>query len=248
VEDSSGNAGASFAAYASHAGIEAQVYVPDYASGPKRMQIGAYGAEILPIPGPRSAASQAVLEAVERGAIYASHAHLPHGIPGMATTAFEIYEQLGGVPGSIVTPVGQGSMFLGLAMGFQALMKAGYLDRLPMMVAVQATACAPIWRIFNSSMGSGAVMEEGETIAEGIRILNPLRKDGVVAGIRNTKGLTVAVEEGEILTGWKELGRKGFYVEPTSAVVWPGIMKAWDQLREPIVVILTGSGLKSALT
>ena len=39
VEDSSGNAGASFAAYASAADIDGRVYVPDYASGPKRKQI-----------------------------------------------------------------------------------------------------------------------------------------------------------------------------------------------------------------
>ena len=54
VEDSSGNAGASFAAYAAAAGIKAQIYVPAYASGPKRAQIEAYGAEVISVPGPRS--------------------------------------------------------------------------------------------------------------------------------------------------------------------------------------------------
>ena len=34
IEDSSGNAGASFAAYAARAGIKARVYIPEYASGP----------------------------------------------------------------------------------------------------------------------------------------------------------------------------------------------------------------------
>jgi len=43
VEDSSGNAGASFAAYAARAGIKARVFVPAYASGPKRDQIKRYG-------------------------------------------------------------------------------------------------------------------------------------------------------------------------------------------------------------
>ena len=61
VEDSSGNAGASFAAYAARAGIKARVYVPDAASGPKRKQIEAYGAELIPVPGPRSNASDAVI-------------------------------------------------------------------------------------------------------------------------------------------------------------------------------------------
>ena len=247
VEDSSGNAGASFAAYAAHANIDARIFIPDYTSGPKRNQLGAYGAEIVPIPGPRSAATEAVLEAVDRGAIYASHAYLPHGIAGMATVAYELFRQLGEIPGSVVTPVGQGSMFLGLSLGFQALMNANQIDRLPQLVAVQATACAPIWAKYMSNMADSPSMVEGETIAEGIRILNPLRRDSVIAAIRNTEGIVVAVEEEEILSGWKALGRRGFYVEPTSAVVWPGILKTWDQLRDPVVVILTGTGLKSAI-
>jgi threonine synthase len=245
VEDSSGNAGASFAAYSAHADIDAKIYVPDYASGPKRNQLAAYGAEIIPIPGPRSAATEAVLEAVDDGAIYASHAYLPHGISGMATTAFEIFEQLGEAPGSVVTPVGQGSMFLGLAMGFQALFKANQISRLPQLVAVQASACAPIWSEYMSTNSEQQIVLEGETIAEGIRILNPLRGEGIIAAIRDSDGIVVAVEDEEILSGWKMLARKGFYVEPTSAIVWPGVLKSWDQIRDPVVAILTGNGLKS---
>jgi threonine synthase len=88
---------------------------------------------------------------------------------------------------------------------------------------------------------------EGETIAEGIRILNPLRAEGVIATVRETNGFVVAVDEDEILSGWKSLGRSGFYVEPTSAVVWPGILKSLDKLQDPIVTILTGTGLKSTI-
>jgi threonine synthase len=57
VEDSSGNAGASFAAYAARAGIQARIFVPDSASGPKKRQIEAYGAQVVRIMGPRSAHS-----------------------------------------------------------------------------------------------------------------------------------------------------------------------------------------------
>jgi len=38
------------------------VYVPAYASGPKRAQIEAYGAEVVPVDGPRSNAAAAVVE------------------------------------------------------------------------------------------------------------------------------------------------------------------------------------------
>jgi threonine synthase len=244
VEDSSGNAGASFAAYAAHVGIHARIYVPDYASGPKRQQIEAYGAEVIPIPGPRSAASQAVMDEADLGAIYASHAYLPHGIAGMATIAYELVEQLDQVPGTIITPVGQGSLVLGLARGFQALRNAAVIPNLPRLIAVQSKACAPIWAEFQAIKSSLTHSTEGETIAEGIRILNPLRAKGVIASIRHTQGDVVAVGEDDIVAGWEELARRGFYVEPTSAVVWPGLMRCWDQIQGPIVLILTGHGLK----
>ena len=96
VEDSSGNAGASFIAYAARAGIHGKVFVPDYASGSKRVQIEMYGAEVVPIKGSRSRASEAAIKEVETtGKIYASHAYLSHGLPGLATIAYEIYDQLG---------------------------------------------------------------------------------------------------------------------------------------------------------
>ena len=138
IEDSSGNAGASFAAYAACAGIKARVYVPDYTSAPKRKQVEAYGAEVIRVPGARTATSEAVLSAVEQGDVYASHAYLPHGILGFATIAFEIVSQLGGTPGTVIAPTGQGSLLLGLGRGFNALFHAGVIDKLPKLIGVQA--------------------------------------------------------------------------------------------------------------
>ena len=53
VDDSSGNAGASVAAYAAQAGMRAEIFVPAYASPAKQAQIAVYGAEVRPIPGVR---------------------------------------------------------------------------------------------------------------------------------------------------------------------------------------------------
>jgi threonine synthase len=245
ADDSSGNAGASFAAYAARAGIDAEIYIPSYASGPKRSQMEAYGAEIKIVSGPRSAASDAVLAAVEAGVTYASHAYLPHGIAGMATTAFEIVEQLGEAPGSVIVPVGQGTMIIGLGRGFAALMDAGLIDNLPRLVAVQARACAPIWMLITGEATSLDQVSEGVTIAEGIRIKSPLRTEAIIRQITESDGLAVAVEENEIVAGREALAKLGLYIEPTSSVVWPALNNSLEELDEPIVVILTGSGLKS---
>lgn len=245
VEDSSGNAGASFAAYAARSGITARVFVPDYASGPKRRQIEAYGAQVVLVKGPRSHATRAVLDAVESGAVYASHAYLPQGHAGLATAAFELYEQLGEAPGSVVVPAGQGSFLLGLDLGFHALKKAGCIERIPRLIAVQARACAPLWAVHRMGASGLQWMREGETLAEGVRIFRPLRGDAVLAAVEGSQGRVVAVEEEQITSGRNELSRRGLYVEPTSAVVWHGALEAWEMLVDPVVMILTGSGLKA---
>lgn len=244
VEDSSGNAGASFAAYAARAGMRAQIFVPDYASGPKRKQIEVYGANIVRIMGPRSNATEAALRAVGDGAVYASHAYLPHGLAGMATVAFELYEQLGTAPGAVIVPVGQGTLFLGLRRGFAALKSAGHIDSLPRLIAVQAIACAPIWAVQQGGTTGLLWTKEQDTVAEGIRIVHPLRGDEVLQALESTKGWAVAVDDAEIIAGRRELARRGFYVEPTSAVVWPGLKRVLEKVPDPVVVVLTGAGFK----
>jgi threonine synthase len=244
VEDSSGNAGASFAAYAAVAGIQARVFVPDSASGPKRTQIERYGAQVVRIMGPRSNAAVAAERAVESGAAYASHAYLPQVLAGYATLAYELYEQMGQAPGAVVAPAGQGNLLLAVARGFAALRAAGLIERLPVMVGVQALACAPLWALFRYGAAGLGMVAEGETLAEGVRVRFPMRGDAVMQMLAEQRGLLAAVDEADILPGRDQLARLGFYVEPTSAIVWDALQQVAADLPDPIAVVLTGSGLK----
>jgi threonine synthase len=248
VEDSSGNAGASFAAYAARAGIRARIFVPDYASGPKRAQIEIYGAELVRISGSRSETTAAVLREADSGAVYASHAYLPQILAGMATVAFELVEALGTAPGALILPIGQGTLLLGASMGFQALIEAGQIEAMPKLIGVQAQACAPLWMVHTSGSAGLEMLQEGETLAEGIRILRPLRGDAVLRAVESSGGIIVAIEEADIVRGLDALARRGFLVEPTSAVVWSALESLLDDLPDPVVVALTGSGFKAGPT
>jgi threonine synthase len=245
VEDSSGNAGASFAAYAAAAGITAEIFVPDTASGPKVAQMEAHGARVFRVPGGRSRTSEVTINAVEHGAVYGSHAYLPHNLFGYATLAYEVCAQLGRAPGTLVLPAGQGGLLLGVSRGFEALKIARIIDDLPVLIGVQAAACAPIFAGFQNGRPGVVQVEEGVTMAEGIRVRQPVRIDAVLNAIQQTNGRIVAVNEPEILTGREALARLGFYVEPTSAVIWDALKQVSDLLMDPVVVILTGTGLKS---
>lgn len=246
VEDSSGNAGASFAAYAARVGIKARVYVPESSSGPKRTQIEMYGAELVRVAGPRSVAAQAVLEDVQRGAPYASHAYLPFGLEGIATIAYELWEDLKGQnPGTVIAPVGHGGLLLGLVRGFKAIQTAGYSQNVPYYVGVQSAACDPIVRGFNSGIEAMESASEGATLAEGTRVRHPVRAKALIQEIARTQGSFVSISEPEILSAFLELGRRGHYVEPTSAMVWTALEKInLDNLPRPIIMVLSGFGLK----
>jgi threonine synthase len=256
AEDSSGNAGASFAAYAARAGIAASVYVPASASGPKLEQIRTCGAQLFPIEGSRSDVSRAVEKAVTAPSglakllphptppAYASHAWLPHNLPGYATVAYEIYEQIGGAPGAVLCPVGQGGLFLGVYRGFQALQRAGLIRAIPRMIGVQARACAPMWVLSTAGFSALGFVTEGQTLAEGIRVRSPLRAAALLQIADSGQGEFFAVDEADILPGRDQLARRGLYVEPTSATVWNALEQKITSLPDPVVVLLTGSGLK----
>lgn len=246
VEDSSGNAGASFAAYAARVGIKVRVFVPESASGPKRRQIEAYGADLVTVSGSRTDVAEAAREVADGGTTYASHTYQPFNLLGYATTAYEIFEQLGNkMPGAVVLPAGQGGLLLGLMRGFDAMRIAIItIDSTPKTIAVQARACAPLWAKFTAGSAGSRLVDENHTLAEGVRVRHPLRGDAVLRAVEASNGSMCIADESEILPGRDALARLGFYVEPTSAIVWSALAQTIQDLPDPLVVFLTGSGYK----
>ncbi|MBC7318035.1 threonine synthase [Candidatus Bipolaricaulota bacterium] len=253
-DDSSGNAGASLSAYAARAGIPARIFVPAYASGPKLRQIEAYGAELVRVPGPRPAATAALLGELEKNPdlVYASHNHSPYFLAGLRTLAYEIAEDLRFQEvDHVVVPVGGGALYLGLFYGFSELLRLGWVKKMPRIHAVQAAACAPIVRAHLAGEEEVEEVELGETVAEGVRIPKPARGAEILWALRSCGGEALAVTEEEIMEAQRELARKeGVYVEPTSALSLAGLLRLRVQgiIREGerVILPLTGSGLKSA--
>jgi threonine synthase len=248
-DDSSGNAGAALAAYAARAGLSARLFAPASASPAKLSQIRIYGAELSTIAGPRSDAAKASVEAAEAGtSVYASHIYNPFAIQGYKTIAYELWEQLGFQPPDvIIVPLGHGSQILGLADGFADLVAAGLITDLPRLIGVQAETCAPLWRLYHQNGDADEVTTEGQTMAEGIRILDPIRATDVLKAIRNSDGDVVCVSEEAIRNGLLQLAKRGISAEPTSAVVWPGFEQVAEHIPEETILVLsiTGSGFKT---
>lgn len=248
VEDSSGNAGASLAAYAARAGILVEIYAPEHASPFKLAQIKMYGAKLNLIRGARENASLAVRAAVENGAVYASHAWHPAFLLGQQSTAWEVWEQLGHrAPDVWVAPVGQGGHFLGIWLGFKCLFDNGLVKKIPRMVAVQSAYVAPIHKLFNEKLTALPEMDQlHNTIAEGVVVTKPVRWKQIIPALQESNGFTIAIKEEEILPAREELAHLGFLVEPTSALVFASLPEVLQRIdpADTIVLSLTGSGLK----
>ena len=251
IQDSSGNAGTSIAAYANRAGIECDIYVPENTSPKKIKQIAAHGANVHVVPGTREDTAKAALSAVENGeGFYASHVYNPFFYQGTKTYAYEIFEQLKGeLPEALVVPVGNGTLVFGVYYGFKDLLKLGLIERLPKIIAVQSQNCAPIYESFKNGMDYTKEVSNTGTLAEGIAIADPKRGPQILKAIKETGGEIVLAPEDEILKVRDELALKGFYIEPTTAATFAGY---FDYVRTTgyapkgkVVLPFCGSGLKS---
>lgn len=248
VCDSSGNAGSSIAAYCSAAGIPCDVYAPEATSPGKLEQIQAYGARVVRVPGGRDDAAQAA-QFVAGDAFYASHYWNPFFFEGTKTFALEAFEQLDRVmPDHVVFPVGHGSLFLGAVMGFQELAHLTGQDP-PRCHVIQVEGFDPLVRASAGSEPQSACSEDTQTVAEGVRILHPLRSGAILGGLRATRGVGVTVNDSAIRRAFEAAQRSGLMLEPTSAVALAGVnalrARAVILDGERVLVPVTGNGLKT---
>lgn len=248
VEDSSGNAGSSIAAYCAAAGIACDVYVPSSTSPGKLAQIQLYGANLYKIPGSREDTANTVMDAAKHY-YYASHSWNPFFFHGTKTFAFEVAEQLGWEsPDTLILPAGNGTLLLGAYLGFKELVLAGVVEKIPCIIAVQAQNCAPLHRAFKRDLKKIPSIEDRKTIAEGIAIAAPIRGEQILAAVKETGGDFITVSESEIRDSHREMCRKGFYIEPTSAAAVAGVKKYTAEPgheSERMVSVFTGHGLKA---
>lgn len=246
VQDSSGNAGCSIAAYAANANIACDIFVPADTSKAKLAQVRAYGANLILVDGDREATAATALLAAQ-SSYYASHCYNPLFLQGTKTFAYEVCEQLGWKsPDVVVLPAGNGTLVLGCYIGFKHLYESNVITKIPKIVAVQAENCAPLYHAWKQGLQEPVITTSGYTLAEGIAIADPIRGKEMISAVNNTQGIFVTVDDDEIINALKLCTSKGFYIEPTSAATIAGLIKAQKIVEGEIwVTLFSGHGLKS---
>jgi threonine synthase len=250
LEDSSGNGGASVAAYGAAGGMRVKILAPAYTSPAKIAQVRAYGADIQLVEGAREESeAEAIRQSNET--FYASHNWQPFFLEGTKSFAYELWEDFNySAPDNVIMPVGAGSSLLGCYIGFKELLAAEQIKKLPRLFAAQPLHCSPVDASFKEGRDTPVSREVHKTIAEGTAIRRPLRLREMITALRETGGSTVAIPEDGIVSALKRLARQGLFVEPTSATA----VAAMDDLinrqvisaKERTVVLITGTGIKSA--
>ncbi len=238
-----GNMGASIAAYAARAqGVSATFYIPTFASKIKYVQIASYGGKIIPVKGTYEDALNLTRELRRQKGIYLTGDY-PYRGEGEKSVGFEIIDQLGWrAPDYIVVPVGNGTLFYGVYKALKELHIIGLLDRIPHIVAVQAKGCSPVVKAFANKKRTFIPARKPKTIASAINCGNPV--DGIKAlhALYATHGMAVTVTDKEIRAAQKGLGKEGIYAEPGGATAYAGALKL--KLPGTVVVLVTGHGLK----
>ena len=151
VAPSAGNAGGALAAYGARAGFPVRVYVPADTPAILIAEMRKITpADVVLVEGLIDEAGRIAAEfAAHSGAFNVATFREPYRVEGKKTMGYELVEQLGAVPGTIVYPTGGGTGLVAMWKAFDELERLGWIDAArPVMVCVQAEGCAPIVRAF----------------------------------------------------------------------------------------------------
>lgn len=248
----SGNAGASLAAYATVAGLGCVVFTTAAAPLSLKAQMRALGAKVVALPASmdRLTIMQA---AVERYGWHCASNYLPipvgsnpYGVEGYKTLAFEVWEQMGREgPDVMALPVCYGDGLAGTAYGFADLAELGFIRRVPRLVAGEVWG--PLSHAQAEKLEAPAPVEAGPTVA--FSIGGGRSTYQALHALQETDGRAVTVTDAELLSWQAELGRwEGLYAEASSlaSVAALARLRQDDRLGPSAVAVavITATGLK----
>jgi threonine synthase len=246
---STGNHGASAAAYASRAGLPCVVIsTPDAQGAFAHFQAALGSTFLLVAREQRWPALRRIIE--ETGFISASnltrfHTGNPFGPEGYKTLAYELYAQLGGeVPGTVVLPTGYGELLFGVAKGFRELKDLGVASRMPRILSAEPAVRGPL--AYSMARNQAASEVSGPaSLAAGISCTVSSYR-GVVA-LRDSGGRALTFQDTTLVQAVRELAREGLWQEHSGVAGLAALREAKDRgetIEEPVVAVLTSSGLK----
>ncbi len=248
-----GNAGAALAAYGARAGMEVYVFCPEDTPEVNLRETALMGAKVFRVNGLIHECGQIVGQGKEAAGWFdVSTLKEPYRIEGKKTMGLELAEQLSWqLPDVIFYPTGGGTGLIGMWKVFAELQALGWVSasRLPRMVAVQASGCAPIVRAYEKGEDKAELWENASTVAAGIRVPAAIGDFLILRAVRESGGFAIAVDDEAIESARVEVAREeGFLLCPEGAATYAAYRKALveGQVRagEKAVLFNCATGLK----
>jgi threonine synthase len=247
-----GNAGGALAAYAAKAGIPAVIVMPSDTPHANVQECMAFGADVRKLNGLISDCGKYVAEHKGReGWFEVTTLKEPYRMEGKKTMAYELWEQFAGaLPDVIIYPTGGGVGLVGMYKAFEEMRAMGWnLPKLPRMVSVQASGCAPIVRAFEAGAKSSEFFENAATLASGLRVPKAIGDFIILNDIAITHGTALAATDDEMFAAGRELARlEGVFAAPEGAATVVAAQKlaasGWIKPDESVVLFNTGTGYK----
>ncbi|MFB0523387.1 MAG: threonine synthase [Candidatus Bathyarchaeia archaeon] len=248
---SAGNAAAALAAYGAKAGMEVYAFMPKDVPESILMECVFLGAKVYLVDGLINDAAGIVRKLERRyGWFDVSTSKQPYRFEGYKAMAFEMAEQFDwDLPDSVFFPTGGGEGIIGLWKGFKELTELGWTQKIPRLIAVQSSGCAPLVKAYNKDEPEvKEPWKDAETIAAGLRVPYPYASYLILRAIRETGGMAVAVDDREIISSMKIFFKMGVYACPEAASTLAALNKlanedAIDQ-NEKTLLYLTGNAIK----
>ena len=250
-----GNAGAAMAAYATNAGIKSTVFCPEDTPDINIREIQSLGAETFLVNGLINDCGKIVGEGKQKvGWFDVSTLKEPYRIEGKKTMGLELAEQLNWeLPDVIFYPTGGGTGLIGMWKAFLELKELGWINgKLPKMVAVQATGCAPIVKAWENGDEHAPLWENAYTKAAGIRVPIAVGDFLIIRAIRESKGFAMSVSDEEIFEARERVASNdGCFLCPEGAATMSAFEKALSSKLiskdDKVVLFNCATGLKYPL-
>lgn len=246
---STGNAASSCACQAAHMGLKSVIFVPKRAPIGKLTQLSIYGATVICVDGDYKDTYNLSRKAIETYHWYNRNAAInPHMVEGKKTVALEIAEQLNFEPTDwVAISVGDGCSVGGVYKGFYDLYQLGLIKRIPKILGVQSTGCAPFVTAFENDEPLKETDEN--TLADSIAVGIPRNPNKGLNAIKKSGGHFISVSDEHILESMALLGRlEGIFGEPAGVTALAGVEEALRRglikPDESVTFIVTGNGLK----
>ncbi len=252
VIPSAGNAGGATSAYSAKAGIKAHIYMPKDVPEPFIFECKATGADVKLVDGLISdCGREAKKEAEKYGWFDLSTLKEPYRLEGKKTMGFELAEQFDwDLPDVIIYPTGGGTGLIGMWKAFKEMEEMGWIKgKLPRMVTVQSSGCAPIVRAFERGEEFAKPWENANTIAAGLRVPSAVGDFLMLRVLRESIGTAIAIDDSSILSAQRKICLyEGIFACPEGGATLAGLEEllkiGWVDPKERIVLFNTASGLK----